>query len=279
MNTSGKKVIFTADDFGLSEGANLAILDGIKNGALTSACICANGDFFNHAMEKIVPQIPQIDLGVHLNIIEGKSLVAHRFLTNSSGEFFRGFISLLIKSYNKKFMKEVEAEFRAQIEAVLEGAKKVGVGVNFINSHVHTHAIPHIFELTAKLAREYKIPFIRTQGERFYFAATTPKPINLLKVVVLNYFTIINRAAVKKYNLKTNDFILGVSYTGEMNENTVLEGLKSLSHFENILVEILIHPNVEDKNSLKYVEYLMCANSEFKDKMVGFTLSGVKGLN
>lgn len=276
MNTSGKKVIFTADDFGLSEGANLAILDSIKNGALTSACVCANGDFFNHAMGEILPQIPQMDLGVHLNIIEGKGMLPHRFLTNSNGEFYRGFVSLLINSYNKKFMKEVEAEFRAQIEAVFKEAKKVGVCVNFINSHVHTHAIPHIFELTAKLAAEYKIPFIRTQGERFYFAATPPKPINLLKVVVLNYFTIINRAVVKKYNLQTNDFILGVSYTGEMNENTVLEGLKGLLGFEGVVVEVLAHPSVEDKNSLKYAEYLMAASPEFKVEVekLGFGVSG-----
>lgn len=275
MSTSNKKFIFTADDFGLTKECNFAVLEGVKNGALTSACVCANGEFFSHAMEEILPQIKELDLGVHLNIIEGKSLAPQKFLTDAGGKFRHGFFSLLINSYRRAFLKEVEAEFRAQIEKVLESAAVSGAKVNFLNSHVHTHAIPRIFELTAALAAEYKIPSIRLQAEKFYAAKSSirgqalpgsPKPVNLVKVALLNYFSIINRASVRKYNLKCNDYILGVGYTGEMNEDAILSGLHALSYFKNITVEALLHPE-NDPKSERYGEYLTTINPDLRKKI------------
>lgn len=256
MSASNKKVIITADDFGLSEEKNSAILEGLnraQNGALSGTCICVNGEFF------ALP--PQGELGVHLNIIEGKSLTQHKLLTRN-GVFHHSWVSLFLNSYNKEFLNEVEKEFRAQIECMLNTTDKAGIEVKHINSHVHTHAIPNIFEITARLAAEYKIPNIRTQAEKLYFShSRTPKPINLVKVAILNYFTIINRRMVKKYNLQTNDYVLGVGYTGEMDENTVLDGLGALSDFKNITVKVIIHPSLNNQ------EHALCANSELLEKI------------
>ena len=266
MCASNKKFILTADDFGLLKELNFAVLEGVRDGILTSTCVCANGEFYTHAMKEILPKINEVDLGVHLNIIEGKGLLEHRFLTDKTGNFKHGFISLLINSYRKEFLKEIEAEFRAQIEQVLKDAKAANVGANFVNSHVHTHGIPKIFELTARLASEYKIPSVRLQAEKFYRANRPPKLVNIVKVVLLNYFSIINRAMVKKYNLKCNDYILGISYTGEMNKDTILKGLFSLSHFENITVEALLHPT-NTEQSASYGEYLTIVDPNLKQKV------------
>ncbi len=261
MNTSNK-FILTADDFAMSEASNLAVLEGFKNGALTSACICANGEFYKHATE-LLKQIEELDLGVHLNIIEGKSLVKHKFLTDNNGNFCHGFLSLLLNSYRNIFLKEIETEFRAQIEHVLAS----GVKINFLNSHVHTHGIPKIFELTARLAAEYKIPSIRLQAEKFYFASThPPKPINLVKIAILNYFSLMNRSIVKKYNLNSNDYILGIGYTGDMSKGAILDGLRALSHFKNITVEALLHPENDPKSS-RYDEYLTIMTPKLKEEV------------
>jgi len=245
------------------------VLEGVKNGILTSACVCANGEFYKHAMEEILPQIKDVDLGVHLNIIEGKSLL------EPGRNFKHGFASLLIKSCFSETLGEIEAEFRAQIERVLEDAAASGTRVNFINSHIHTHAIPEIFNVTARLAKEYAIPAIRLQAEKFYSAGRPPKPINLVKVALLNYFSLSNRVTARKYNLKCNDYILGVGYTGEMNGDTILSGLKALSRFKNITVEALLHPE-NDPRSPRYDEYLTIINPNLKEKVenLGFRFCG-----
>ena len=221
-----KKFILNADDFGMSKAFNRAVLDGYHNGFLTSASLCANGKAFNAAVNEIIPECPNLGLGVHLNIIEGRSLTKAPLLTNKKGKFNNGFLSILLKSHDESFLNQVEFEFRTQIETVMNYTK-----VDHIDSHVHTHSIPNLFKITAKLAKEYNIPYIRTQYEEMYFVPSIRKhlnlkyPPNILKILLLNYFTSINKKVVEEYGLKTNDNLIGVGYTGLMDDLTIEYGL------------------------------------------------------
>ena len=50
-----KKFILNADDFGLTQAHNQAVLEGYNNGFLTSASLCANGEAFESAVHDILP--------------------------------------------------------------------------------------------------------------------------------------------------------------------------------------------------------------------------------
>lgn len=270
---SNKKFILNADDFGMSNAFNKAVLDGYNNGFLTSASLCANGEAFSSAMNEVLPECPNLGIGVHLNIIEGKSLLGHSevsLLTNPSGCFNNGYLKMIWQSNNSLFLEQVEREFRAQIERVLKYTK-----VDHLDSHVHVHAIPKIFELTCKLAKEYGIAQIRTQFERFYFVPNfimhlnISYPPNILKVILLNSFTIKNKQTTKHYGLRTNDFIIGVGYTGLMDDKTVYHGLAAIN--EDAIVEALIHPcNFSDKimhKNQRQREFEITQNMDLKDKI------------
>jgi predicted glycoside hydrolase/deacetylase ChbG (UPF0249 family) len=245
-NASKQFLILTADDFGMSPAFNAAVLAGFNEGFLTSACICANGDAFEQAIREVVPHCTGLGLGVHLNIIEGKSIRKNISRTSKlcapDGTYRQGYGGLLACSFNRHFLEEVEADFRSQIEAVIAVTP-----VDHLNSHVHTHSIPGIFEVTCKLAKEYGISYVRTQHERLYRApgqlrqARTAYSVNLIKLALLNSFTALNQSRVRHYGLKTNDYLIGVAYTGFMNEQTVESGLNALSQTPG-LAEILIHP-------------------------------------
>lgn len=266
-----KKLVFNSDDFGYSSAFNEGIKKGFLSGVLTSTCILANGEAFDEAIEDILPQIPEIGLGIHLNIIEGKSLTNPSLLCDNKGFFNKGFIYMLLNSGNPDFLNQVEKEFKAQIEKILAKAK-----VDHINSHVHTHAIPGIFKITCKLAKEYGIKKIRTQFEIPYFIPKIQKhltikyPVNLIKLGLLNSFTLINRKEIAKNGLQTNDYILGVTYTGYMDEDAVIYGLKAVES-GNSLTEILIHPAYfeEERISkpLNYNEYLITQSPTIKEKI------------
>ena len=275
-----KKFILNADDFGMSKAFNRAVLEGYHNGFLTSASLCANGKAFNAAVNEIIPECPNLSIGVHLNIIEGRALTKATMLTNKNGKFNRGYLELILKSHDKKFLEQVEFEFRTQIETIMNYTK-----VDHIDSHVHTHAIPNIFKIAAKLAQEYKIPFIRTQYEEMYFVPSIKKhltlkyPPNILKILLLNYFTSKNKKIVSQYGLKTNDYLLGVGYTGLMDSNTIEFGLKTLED-ETCLAEALIHPchYATKNNNQHYEEFLITQNKELKNKILGmgFEITGYK---
>lgn len=276
-----KKFILNADDFGKSKAHNKAVLDGYHNGFLTSASILANGEAFNAAVNEIIPECPNLGIGVHLNIIEGHSLTKASLLTNSKGEFNNGYLQLILKSGRKDFLEQVEFEFRTQIETIMNYTK-----VDHIDSHVHTHAIPNLFKLTAKLANEYKIPYVRTQFEEMYFVPSLVKhlnlkyPPNILKIALLNYFTERNKKVLKEYNLKTNDYIIGVGYTGLMDDFAIEYGLKTLD--EDCVAEALIHP-CHYSSGIKnqhYNEFLITQNKELKDKILrlGFEITNCRNV-
>lgn len=262
-----KKLVITADDFGISQEANDAILKSFKDGSLTSTCIMATGRSFNHAIEDILPECPEIGLGVHLNIIEGKTLQKtnkNSLLYDLDGEYNNGFVKLLAKSTNKNFLDEVEADFRLQIEKVLDKAK-----VDHLNSHVHTHSIPNIFEITCKLAKEYGIKYIRTQNEIPYLIPNIKKhldprfPVNLIKLGLLNTFSQINKKTLKEYSLATNDYLVGVSYTSYMDEEAIEYGIAK-NQDANSITEVILHPTMDKSKKDNYKEFLSITNPELK---------------
>jgi predicted glycoside hydrolase/deacetylase ChbG (UPF0249 family) len=68
-----KKLIVTADDFGLTEKINQGILEAHRRGIVTSASLMANGSAFDDAVARL-KEAPRLGIGAHLNLTEGASL-------------------------------------------------------------------------------------------------------------------------------------------------------------------------------------------------------------
>lgn len=268
-----KKFILNADDFGMSKAFNRAVLEGYAEGLLKSASLTANGEAFDEAVEQIIPQCPDLGVGIHLNIIEGQSLCSDlKTLTDENCNFNLSYIKLLIKSYNPKeteFLSEVEREFRRQIEKVMSKTP-----VTHIDSHVHVHSIPKIFDLVCRLAKEYGIKQVRTQFERPYLIPDLYKHlnkvffVNLIKVMLLDTFTVFNEATIYKYGLNTNDYLIGVTYTSMMDALSVAYGVMAIN-MDKVTVEALIHPCRYKDGTIDnhFTEYLITKNKKLKDKI------------
>ena len=283
---SGKKFILNADDFGMSQAFNTAVLEGYSSGILKSASLVANGEAFEEACEAVIPACPDLGVGVHLNVIEGKALCQDLDkLTDEDGNFNNSFGMLLLKSLNTKdntFMEQLEKEFRAQIEKVL-----AHTGVSHIDSHVHVHSIPRIFELVAKLAKEYEIKQIRTQYEKPYIIPdvfrhlTVKYPVNLIKVALLNFFTLINENTVQKYGLHTNEYLLGVTYTSMMNSLAISYGLMAI-RYDKVITEALIHPCRYEDGTVDnhFTEFQITKNMKLKEKIekLGYEITNYREL-
>ena len=265
--------ILNADDFGISKASNKAVLESYNNGILKSVSLIPNGEAFEEAINEVIPQCPELGVGIHLNITDGLSICEDiESLTNSELKFNNNFWKILFKAYNpneKDFLAQVEREFRRQIEKVMSKTK-----VTHLDSHQHVHAIPPIFDLVCRLAKEYEIKQVRTHYEKFYFVPDIYKYLNfnylknIFKTTLLSLFTVFNEEKINKYELKTNDYIVGITYGALMDALVVSYGAMSVK-YKKVTVETIIHPRRYEEGTVdKYFnEFLLIKNKKLKEKL------------
>ena len=259
----GKSLIINANNFGLSKYANSAILDGYNNGFLQSASICTNGEAFAAAVNDILPECSQLSIGITLNITCGKAITKAKHLTNKKGYFNRSFLFYAAKSNNQEILNEIEQEFRAQIERIVHIQK-----IEHIRSYNDIHAIPNIFRITAKLANEYKIPYIQTHHENLFTTNEYRKylnlklPINLLKTCLLNFYTKENLRYLKEFDtLKTNTNLMGTLYKGLMDSKVIICSLEKIE--ENSITEVSIKPDKTKKRHKSELNIILDKELEY----------------
>jgi predicted glycoside hydrolase/deacetylase ChbG (UPF0249 family) len=164
-------LIINADDLGRSHASNEATLRALKEGVVSSTTLMVPCPWALHAMQ-MLSQHPDLSFGVHLTVVCDVSHYRCGPLTS------RDKVPSLIDETGFFYMEEripqwlaqvklseLEVEFRAQIEAVLVASLKP--------THLDWHCLSNggridIFELTVKLAQEYRLAmrvFDRSTGE------------------------------------------------------------------------------------------------------------------
>ncbi len=240
MTILKNKVIFNADDFGMTRGVNMAIKKAFDEGILNAASLMVNQQYALEAVE-IAKQRPELDLGLHVNLTnEYPTLNAKKLplLTGIDGKFKNGFVKLLWLSLTHA--KELKKEVRAEIEAQILKAQSMGVCCKHIDSHRHVHMIPLIFKVMLELKEKYQIERIRVINESAVQTIRTNQSKSylfdggLIKYFLLKFFAVLNGYRSKIY-------FYTMLYTCKLSKD----------HFKKILVpsgydevEVMIHPSV-----------------------------------
>src|SRR4051794_19898944 len=133
-----KQLIVTADDFGLTDGVNRAVVFAHQQGVVTSASLMVNASAFDSAVE-LARHNPGLDIGLHLN------------LTNKP-------FALALRPHRV----HLEREIRSQIEKVLG----TGLQITHLDGHKHVHIIPAVLRIVRMVAPEYGIRAIRTMNAK-----------------------------------------------------------------------------------------------------------------
>jgi len=168
---NGRLLIINADDFGRSHASNVATLRALTQGVVSSTTLMVPCPWALHAMQ-LLAEHPEVSFGVHLTVVcevshyrcaplTSRDKVAS--LVDASGFFYT--IDQIPQWLAQVQLPELEAEFRAQIEAVL--------AASLTPTHLDWHCLYNggradIFELTMQLAQEYGLAmrvFDRSTGE------------------------------------------------------------------------------------------------------------------
>lgn len=149
------KLIVNSDDFGLTPGVNLGIIDALKRGILRSTTAMMNQAAIEMAAQ-LAKANPELGVGLHLVLTAGKPLLkTHQTIVDENGSFLKN--AALVRKHDVD-VEEVFAEYVAQMERYIE---LFGQKPTHIDGHHHTHQLPQTIEATKRLAEQYGVKYIR----------------------------------------------------------------------------------------------------------------------
>lgn len=241
------KVIFNADDFGISPGVNQAILKAHTEGILNSTSLMVNQQFADEAVS-LAQKMPNLSVGLHINLtneIPAANPADIPLLVGADGKFKNGFVKLLILSFlqPQKLREQSYAEIKAQIEKY----QKTGLILDHLDGHRHVHMIPAIFKAVKQLQVEYNVPRIRVMNENLFNTIRQNKSFSylfdggIIKYFLLRFLSFINRHTEKTY-------FYTILYTCKLSK-AQFHNVKIPTRYES--VEVMIHPGMPDMDAGK----------------------------
>lgn len=161
----GPRLIVRGDDMGSSRSANLASIETFVNGIETSIELMVVTPWFPEAVQ-MLRKNTGIDVGLHLVItsewdgIKWRPLTDCPSLTDKDGYFLpmmgsnKNYPGLAIME-NQWKLKEIEQEFRAQIELALKHVPQI----SHLSGHMGSTGFhPDVVKMVAGLSAEYDLP-------------------------------------------------------------------------------------------------------------------------
>lgn len=247
-----KYLIVNADDFGMTSGVNRAVIEAHARGILTSTTLMANMPAFDEAA-RLATEHPSLGVGLHFNITQGFPVADASqvgSLLDERGEFFGASTALLRQMLSDKLrVREIEIELRAQIEKVLAA----GLRLTHVDSHKHSHALPPIGEVIARVIGDYGIRAVRLPREHWRIprwnlsAKLIAQSIGALALAQLCRF---GEATLRRAKMSTADAFFGVTQTGFWSRQWLKDLIATLPEGVS---ELMSHPGYNDEE-LEQVE-------------------------
>lgn len=256
-----KNVDIHADDFGYSLKTSIDILECLKQGKLDSISVMSNMFAFKQSMDLLYDAIEELPflplMSVHLNIPEGYDEKGYfpmswAKLFLSSYSFKRKEVKNELKRYLKKQIDDAQIEIERCIVKARENNIKCYQNGIRLDSHIHTHLIPVVWDALIEIIAEekYNIEYIRNPKEPLMLflknasLLKTYSPVNLIKNRILMLYSYeVDRFCDK--NGLDRMYMWGLMMSGRMDYDrikTVYPDMSEKALRDKRRLELLFHP-------------------------------------
>jgi chitin disaccharide deacetylase len=220
-------LVTNADDFGFTRDVNEGIVEAHQNGILTSTTLMANGEAFEHAA-RLAQENPTLDVGVHVVLIGGYSLVPpYRALPANVPQLLGAVATSRIRVY-----EEVTAQVRRVVSR--------GITPTHLDTHKHTHLLPSVLDAVARVSREFGIPWVRRPFD--VPMGTLPPGVTWVRRATSDGLQFLRRrfdAVLQRHNCRTTDHFAGFQITGIYRSRELAALIRSLPAGST---EFMCHP-------------------------------------
>ena len=230
---SQRTLIFTADDFGLHERVNEAVERAHLYGVLTAASLMVAAPAARDALAR-VRRLPELRVGLHLVLADGAALLPREAIPALVGPEGRFGDDMVRDGFRFFCLPYVRKQLALEIRAQFEAFAKTGLPLDHVNTHKHFHLHPTVLGLILEIGRDYGMRAMRLPCE-------SNEPLWLKPWIGLV------RDRLDHAGIAHNDYVVGISRTGQMTEGVLLD---TLARLPDGVGEIYCHPATAGEGAL-----------------------------
>jgi hopanoid biosynthesis associated protein HpnK len=232
-----QRVVFSADDFGLSPAVNEAVERAHRDGILDQTSLMVAGAAAEDAIRR-ARALPSLRVGLHLVVIEGPAVLPPSeipALVDASGQFPSdqarlGFRYFFRPSVRRQLAREIRAQFAA--------FAATGLTLDHANAHKHMHLHPIVGKLLIEIGREFGLHSIRIPAEPPATLALAGTRVGMADRALYAWTRLLRHQA-QAAGMITNDHCFGLAWSGHM---TRLRVRRLLENLPDGVSEIYFHP-------------------------------------
>jgi hopanoid biosynthesis associated protein HpnK len=236
-----RRLIVTADDFGLAIPVNEAVERAHLHGILSTASLMVAAPETADAVER-ARRLPKLRVGLHVVLVNGRpALPPERVpdLVDSRGRFAANLFAAGVRYFFKPGVRrQLEDEIREQFALFAQ----TGLQLDHANAQNHMHVHPTILSLIVKVGRESGLRAIRIPNEPFgpaWRATHTHFGSRFAQSVFLSPWLAMMKRRVRAGGFAANDYVFGMIDTGHMDARRLREFIAALP---SGISEIYSHP-------------------------------------
>jgi hopanoid biosynthesis associated protein HpnK len=241
-----QRVIFSADDFGLTESVNEAIERAHRHGALTSASLMVGAPAAADAVRR-ARALPSLQVGLHLVAIEGPAVLPPAeipALVDATGQFPSDQFRLGLRYFFNPYVKR---QLAAEIHAQFAAFAATGLRLHHADAHKHMHLHPTVGRMMIRIGRAFGLPAIRIPAEPPSVLAACGTRVGW-GGQLLYQWTRLLRWQARRAGIATNDHCFGLAWSGHMTRARVR---RLLEHLPAGASEIYFHPATSRDETLR----------------------------
>lgn len=159
-----KKLIITADDYGMSNAVNRAIEAGVEIGLITSTNVMTNMEYYREAVK--LKEFKNFSIGIHFTLTAGKPVCNESDVPTLIGEngYFHN-----VESFKKLYRKGKisDADIVKELKAQYKLYEELLGNPDYWNTHQNVHVGCKIYKLFVDFTRELGIKRMRSH-QRIY---------------------------------------------------------------------------------------------------------------
>ncbi len=232
-----RRLIVSADDFGLSVAVNEGIERAHREGVLTAASLMVAGPAAADAVARARAN-PGLRVGLHLVAVEGPAVLPASEipdLVDASGQFSSDQVRLALRyaasgAARRQLGEEIAAQFAA--------FTATGLRLDHADAHKHMHLHPVVGGLLLRIGARHGLRAVRVPAEPPAVMRAAGVPVRP-GAVALHRWTGLLRARARRAGMVCNDHVFGLAWSGHMTGDKLL---RLLPLIPDGVSEIYFHP-------------------------------------